>query len=79
MLTARYVLGIGKMLDQTGEPRPGFLHAGKDNLEGANVGSGKSVVAGKKPRKKSQKKSAVKLRLEYEEDPVTGDLRIVQR
>ncbi len=82
MLSLKDILKVGRLLDQTGEPRPGFLHDGTDNLEG----QGKSVQTGAQlintgsaePEDGVETKS-VKLSLEYEEDPKTGEVRVVQR
>ena len=34
MLTLKQIQKISRLLDQTGETRPGYLHDGTDNLEG---------------------------------------------
>lgn len=82
MLPLEDILKVAKLLDQTGESRPGFLHDEKANLEGngsgaescmLSVGEGHTAAAHKRCEK------AITVTLEYSEDPTTGDVRIVQK
>jgi hypothetical protein len=82
MLSLNDILRVGRLLDQTGEPRPGFLHDETDNLEGQGtsfeLGAIPSRAAVPGCNSKAAEKS-VHVTLDYEEDPNTGDFRIVQR
>lgn len=81
MLTLKHILKVGRLLDETGEPRPGFLHDEADNLEG----QGSAVEPGALTSPTSVRSEftgevkSVEVSLDYEEDPKTGDIRIVQR
>lgn len=79
MLTAKYISKVARLLDQTGEPRPGFLHDGTANLSGESAIS-ESVLAPKRKRAKQKKRSkSISITLVYEEDPRTGEPRLVQK
>lgn len=39
MLTEDYIEKVVTLMDQTGEPRPGYLHDEQDNFEGAIASS----------------------------------------
>ena len=72
MLTLQEILKASRMLEQTGEPRPGYLHDGADNLEGqGTVAQGALVSDGED--------MPVTITLGYEIDEENGDLRIVQK
>lgn len=75
MLTVKYVLKVGKLLDQTGEPRPGFLHDDKNNFEGAATNQGALIAS----FAEDVQPLSVNVNLEYAEDSETGDVRIVQK
>lgn len=84
MLTRKYVRKVARLLDQTGEPRPGFLRDEKANLEG--LGSAVESPALQHGNARSTKKTAgkkktkaIRIKLDYEEDSECGDLRIVKR
>ncbi len=82
MLTREYILKVARLLDQTGEPRPGFLHDEKPNLEGQGSAVESPALeerSAAKTKKRGKKGIRIKLTLDYEEDPKSGDVRIVQR
>ncbi len=77
MLTKEYVLKVARLLDQTGEPRPGY------DDENANLkGQSPYPYTDAKYRNSktaSKSKHLLKLKLEYEDDKITGDVRLVKR
>jgi len=82
MLSLKHILKVGRLLEQSGEPRPGFLHDEVDNFEGQGTSvqpgaltSTTKVACG---REQGQMKSLT-VSLDYEIDRKTGDVRIVQR
>ena len=83
MLTVKQILKIGRLLDQTGEPRPGFLHDDTDNFEG----QGSALEHGAIPNcasvplqaANSGSEKSVKITLEYQLDETTGDVRLIAR
>lgn len=78
MLTRKFILKVTRLLDQTGEPRPGFLHDGSSNLGGQ--GTSPELHTVKKARKeKSGGGRCVTVRLSYETDSVTDEPRLVQK
>lgn len=81
MLTLNYVLKVARLLDQTGEPRPGFLHDEKANLRGQDAGRANDYADSVEADARDQggARTGTNVVLEYEEDPLTGDVRIVQR
>ena len=72
MLTLQEILKAGRMLEQTGEPRPGYLHDGADNFEGQGVVAQGAMVS-------KDNDQTVSITLDYEVDEENGDLRIVQK
>lgn len=81
MLSLKHILKVGRLLDETGEPRPGFLHDETDNLEGQGsaVELGPIIPPAPLQREFTGEVKSVRVSLDYEEDPETGDVRIVQR
>ena len=82
MLTVKQILKIGRLLDQTGEPRPGFLHDDTDNFEG----QGSALEHGAIPNCASAPRDAnswaeksVRITLEYQLDETTGDVRLIAK
>lgn len=69
MLTKEQIVQVSRLLDQTGEPRPGFDRE-SDGFKGQHS---------EKTRISSYSKKMVEIRLDYEKDPVSGDLRIVKK
>ena len=82
MLPLKYVLKVARLMDQTGEPRPGFLHDERDNLQGespAVEGSALHEHGRGRRNRKIKDEISVDVSLAYEVDSRTGDLRIVQK
>jgi hypothetical protein len=82
MLPLDYILKVGRLLDQTGESRPGFLHDEKANLEGNGSGAESCplvVCEGRPAGAQKEREKTVTVLLEYSEDSTTGDVRIVQK
>jgi len=83
MLTLRHILKVARLFDQCGDPTPGFLVDGTANLESTGTPGRRSVLAQslaaqELPRSEdTDAASSIAVRLEYLEDPETGDLRIV--
>ncbi|OGS73791.1 MAG: hypothetical protein A3F91_15830 [Flavobacteria bacterium RIFCSPLOWO2_12_FULL_35_11] len=72
MLTREQILKVARLLDQTGEPRPGYDHE-TDDFKGHVQHSSRSK------NNSSCSQHIIKLRLDYEEDSESGDVRIVKR
>jgi hypothetical protein len=80
MLTLNDILKVSRLLDQTGEPRPGFLHDEADNLEGQGTEIQPGALPSPSPSNSGHVEDiVVSVVLDYESDPKTGDIRIVQR
>ncbi len=81
MLSLKHILKVGRLFDQTGEPRPGFLHDEVDNLEGQGIAvqPGALTSAEKGRLVGTSETKSVRVSLDYVEDLKTGDVRIVQR
>lgn len=81
MLPLKYVLKVARLMDQTGEPRPGFLHDERDNLIGENPAVEGSALRDGGAGHSGQQGTddLVEVSLGYEVDSRTGDLRIVQK
>ena len=82
MLPLKYVLKVARLMDQAGEPRPGFLHDERDNLEGESPtveGSALQEHGRGHRNRKTKDEISVDVSLAYEVDSRTGDLRIVQK
>lgn len=80
MLTIEYILKIGRLLDQTGPPRPGFLDDEKANLEGQSTGLEMPILAAAPPLRDSalDEDRAIILGLKYVVDTKSGDVRVVR-
>ncbi len=76
MLTRKYILRVARLLDQTGEPRPGYDEE-IANLKGSNplLEFSNGNINGTK----AQSAAMVNICLSYDQDPATGDVRIVKR
>jgi hypothetical protein len=80
MLSIEDILKVGRLFDQTGEPRPGFLHDETDNFEGQSTAIQPAALnAARKTSPRLGPTRSVNVLLEYEEDAKTGDVRIVQK
>ena len=83
MLTLEYVLKIARLLDQTGEPRPGYLHDEQSNLEGYGISSEDltdlSAADGDSSEEGDNGDDSISVSLDYEVDPKSGYLRIIQK
>lgn len=80
MLTLEDVLKVARLIDQCGEPTPGFLVDGTANLE-AHCSLGDHSVLAESPAlgTPASTTGTVRLRLEYEADDITGDVRIARK
>lgn len=76
MLTRREINKVARLMDQVGELRPGFLHDGASNLEGA-VEPCHPVAANTKSKR--PKRNVVRMRVVFETDPATGEVRVIRR
>ncbi len=80
MLTLAYIMKVARLLDQTGEPRPGYLHDDKSNLAGQTVPIRDGILARKRSsRSKHARVKTTKIALEYDLDGKTGDLRLARK
>lgn len=76
MLTRKYILRVARLLDQTGEPRPGYDEE-IANLKGSNplLDFSNCNINGTK----AQGATMVNICLSYDLDPESGDVRIVKQ
>ena len=74
MLTIKQIRKISRLLEQTGESRPGFLHDGADNLEGPALCN---TFIRDLPATSPNEVSCRIQGTEYIVDNETGDLRLV--
>ena len=74
MNTLENILKIARLLDQTGESRPNYLHDEKPSLGGQHPKSSRSVLSAKGKGGRGKRR----IRLRYETDAATGDVRLVQ-
>jgi hypothetical protein len=78
MLTRKYILQVARLLDQTGEPRPGYQDE-MANFKGHDPFVDFSFNNAVPKENNAEESAILSLALDYEEDPRTGDVRIVRR
>ena len=78
MLSLPFILEVARLLDQTGEPRPGFLHDEKANLEGQLAPSELGVCSMSR-LVSLRPTNVIRVAFEYVVDPKTGGLRIQRK
>jgi len=80
MLTRKQIKKASRLQQQVGELRPGYLKDGTSNFEGpASTKHSSCALPKSKSRGKTGGRSAkVKVLLAFQEDPNTGEIRIVQ-
>lgn len=74
MPTVKEIFRVARLMDQTGEPKSGFLREEDADLEGKRPPLRKS--RGKK--RASKRSNGVTFRIYHKEDPETGRLHLVQ-
>jgi hypothetical protein len=81
MLTRKEISEVARLREQVGELRPGFLHDGAASFEGpASDHHTHARTSPKGSRRRSGKeRGAVRIKLEYQRDSETGEMRIVQK
>ena len=82
MLTLEYILKVARLLDQTGEPRAGFLLDEASNIEGYHSQGDAGVLTVPNEAERISAigdEDVIALDLAYEVDEQTGDLRLVQK
>lgn len=81
MLTLSYVFKNARLLEQTGEPRPGFLVDGTAELKGqqATVELRALSDASNAAASNDQSDLRVRVRFEYAEDQATGKICLIQK
>ena len=82
MLSVKRILKVERLLKQTGEPRPGYLHDETDNFEGQATLSQSCDLSTRTQdleNEKHDKPKCISVTLEYEVDSITKDVRIVKK
>lgn len=80
MLDLEYILKVGRLLDDTGTPRPGFIDDDADNFEGPETPSqASSSFALGSPGTASAGEESVIVSIEAIADEKNGDVRLVRR
>lgn len=79
MLDLEYILKVGRLLDDTGTPRPGFIDDDADNFEGPEIPSqpSSSFAIGNSDSASAGRKIVVSI--ESVVDETNGDVRLVRR
>jgi len=76
VLTEDYVEKVERLLEQTGAPRPGYLHDGPDNVEG---NSEQPTLSAHHPSTDTPAaRRPIRLSLHWEEDPETGAYDLIR-
>lgn len=83
MLTKDEILKAARLMNQVGELRPGFLNDGAANIGGPDAShNSNSALRQSRATNRSRIRSTgkrVKVCLAFQEDPETGEIRIVQK
>lgn len=79
MLDLEYILKVGRLLDDTGTPRPGFIDDDADNFEGPETPSQPSSSFALSSPEKACMGDDVTVYIESVVDETNGDVRLVRR
>ena len=82
MLTEDQIIEAGRLENQVGEPRPGFLHDEAAALVGPALPRDASPAFGKVHADTGSNEGTsitIEVTMKFEEDPDTGELRLIQK